>query len=74
MVFYLSLVAQTAQEEEGARGWLGWLTCWVVARQYSAVLRMLQMRQSSYTHLLGNCCWPALEVNELEKSLAERTF
>jgi len=21
-----------------------------------------------------NCCWPALEVNELEKSLAERTF
>ena len=47
VVFYLSLVAQTAQEEEGARGWLGWLTCWVVARQYSAVLRMLQMRQSS---------------------------
>jgi len=25
----------------------GKLTCWVVARQYSAVLRMLQMRQSS---------------------------
>ena len=24
-------------------------TCWVVARQYSAVLRMLQMRQSSST-------------------------
>lgn len=25
----------------------GVLTCWVVAKQYSAVLRMLQMRQSS---------------------------
>lgn len=25
----------------------GQLTCWVVARQYSAVLRILQMRQSS---------------------------
>lgn len=35
------------QEKEVESGQPGWLTCWVVARQYSAVLRMLQMRQSS---------------------------
>lgn len=35
------------QQKEVESGQPRWLTCWVVARQYSAVLRMLQMRQSS---------------------------
>lgn len=48
--FFLVLVAVPVSRAAQKRGWCplrGNLTCWVVARQYSAVLRMLQIRQSS---------------------------
>lgn len=47
---FLSLLAISVSTATQKKDWCplrGKLTCWVVARQYSAVLRMLQMRQSS---------------------------
>lgn len=47
---FLWVLAVPVSTETQKRGWCplrGKLTCWVVARQYSAVLRMLQMRHSS---------------------------
>lgn len=41
------LPTESRGPDGSGKGGGGQLTCWVVARQYSAVLRMLQMRQSS---------------------------
>lgn len=48
-IFLYFWLSQSPQQHRRGAGCplRGKLTCWVVARQYSAVLRMLQMRQSS---------------------------